>query len=93
MVELTGDTAEIQPGVAAVVATNFLVFGLTATLLRLSAILSWSLSLSPVLEEDSGGEVEDEVEVLGGREENPLSLLVRLALGSLFDPRRTENRG
>ena len=56
----------------------------------LSAILSWSLSLSPVLEEDSGGEVEDEVEVLAGIEENPLSLL-RFALFSLFDPRRTAN--
>ena len=90
MLELSGDTAEIQPGVVAGVATSFLVFGLTATLLRLSAILSWSLSLSPVLEEDSGGEVEDEVEVLAGIEENPLSLL-RFALFSLFDPRRTAN--
>ena len=34
--------------------------------------------------------VEDEVEVLGGIEENPLSLL-RFALFSLFDPRRTAN--
>ena len=67
-----------------------MVFGLAATLLLLSASLSWSLSLSPVFEEDSGGEVEDEVEVLAGMEENPLSVL-RFALFSLFDPRRTGN--
>ena len=88
--ELSGDTAEIQPGVAdGGLVTSFLVFGLAATLLRLSAILSWSLSLSPVLEEDSGGEVE-EVDVLAGMEENPLSVL-RFARFSLFDPSRTAN--
>ena len=89
MLEVSGDTADTQPGVLAtppaLPVSSFLLFGLL-----LSFTLSWSLSLSPVLEDDSGGEVE-EVEVLGGSEENPLSLLLRLALVSLFDPKRTAN--
>ena len=59
------------------------------------SFFAWSLSLS-WLEDDSGGEVVDEdvgdeVEVLGGSEENPLSLFkFKLSLFSLLDPILTE---
>ena len=82
----------IQPGVFMIllVLTRPTILDLCSCLL----ILSWSLSLS-WLEDDSGGdvvedEVGDEVEVLGGSDENPLSLFkFKLNLFSFLDPNLT----
>ena len=80
----------IHPGVL----TILLVLTRPTILALLSLLLSWSLSLS-WLEDDSGGdvvedEVGDEVEVLGGSDENPLSLFkFKLNLFSFLDPNLT----
>ena len=82
----------IHPGVL----TILLVLTRPTILALLSLLLSWSLSLS-WLEDDSGGELVDDVgdEVLGGSDEKPLSVRVvfrfRLSLFSacLFEPIRT----
>ena len=87
-----GDILLIQPGVVTIllVLTRPTILDLRSCLL----ILSWSLSLS-WLEDDSGGdvvedEVGDEVEVLGGSDENPLSLFkFKLNLFSFLDPNLT----
>ena len=81
----------IHPGVL----TILLVLTRPTILALLSLLLSWSLSLS-WLEDDSGGdvvedEVGDEVEVLGGSDENPLSLFkFKLNLFSFLDRNLTE---